>query len=439
MRSSGIALSVGAAALLAAVCAKSALAADLPPVASQINWNGFYVGADAGAGFLESRYKRPFSNLGNISTGTIKPQPTYGLLAGFNYMVAPRFLVGLEGRMTFFDGARFNELNANLDFLLSTRHIDALLARAGYLVSPDTMVYGSLGPARIEVRGYKNFAGTFDTYLNGIQAAVGIETYVSHNIAIRAEAANIQSLDTLALNTGNDLYRPSFLQVALGATYKFDAPAGWGATPILEPAFVKDAATTWTGFEVGGFASLNGNAPRYADTVLGTQGSYSDLVIGGGGFVGFNYQVQPAIVVGVEASGDLQKAGFSTAAAQGVPPYYLFAVSNGFYAVTARAGWLANPGTLLYLKAGPSWIQFKTLANYWDAIVTKDQKTGSHYFKGYEVGIGVETFVTSNVSVRVEGDYVHSSDFVIQQGGMTNEFRLQPAILTGSVGAALHF
>jgi len=438
---------VGAAAVLCGGFALTARAADLPPVeaAPAYNWTGFYLGANAGDGFLETGYKRPFTTLANVSTGTIKPQPTYDLHAGFNYQAAQRLVIGLEANYTSFDGGKFNELNGNLDFLQSTRYVAALSGRAGFLASPSTMIYGKLGPAMIETRGYQGFGGTFQKMLNGFQAGLGIETLVTPNIALRAEGTYIQSLQTLSLNTGNDLNRPTFLQVAVGASYKFDAPQGWSAAGAggSFAAEKKRGAPVWTGVELGGLVSLNGNAMRYLDHVLGSQGSYSDISPGGGGFVGINYQVNPNIVAGVEASGNWQNANFSTAAGVtstggGGGTFYRFSTVNGIFAVTGRAGWLATPDTLLYFKVGPAWIEARTLANYFTAIVTPNP-TGNHYLRGYQFGLGAETFVTSNISVRIEGLYTHSSDMIAEQSTTPVQFFLQPSSLSATAGAALHF
>ncbi len=443
----------GTAALLCAGFAWPVWAADLPPAATpSMNWTGFYIGADAGAGFMQTQYQRPsfppifINNQATIQIGNIKPQPTYGLHAGFNYQIDPRFVLGLEAAFMSFDGGKYQELGPTLDFLQVTRGVGTLSGRVGFLTAPETMVYAKFGPAWIDTRGYQGFGGTFSKTLNGVQGGVGIETFITPNISLRAEADYVKATDTLALNTGFDLYRPSFMQIALGATYKFDAPAGWGSPGNAGPGLTLDAksAPMWTGFEIGGFGSLNGAQMKYFDSLLipSQQGPYTDLNIGGGGFVGFNYQFLPSFVAGIEASGDWQHANFNTANGFGgqVPniTYYRFASVGAVYAVTGRVGWLASPDTLLYIKGGPAWLQMSSNRDYWNAVAMPNT-TSSKNIAGYQIGAGAETFVTSNVSVRVEALFTPNNGSAILQGAQPNEYTLKPSMLAATVGVAVHF
>jgi outer membrane immunogenic protein len=98
------------AALLGATCAivtgQLACAADLPmkapppaPVPLVYNWNGFYVGGHIGYGWSNID-----STTTNLFTGDVDPTISHdrngifgGGQVGYNYMVNPNFLIGVEG------------------------------------------------------------------------------------------------------------------------------------------------------------------------------------------------------------------------------------------------------------------------------------------------------------------------------------------------------
>ncbi len=433
----------GVAALAMACVASPATAQNASSARpAPINWTGFYLGADLGLGFQNSSYQRPATTFPTVSIGAIKVLPTYNFRAGFNYQFAERAIVGLEASLQSFDGGKFNEFGPTLDFLHVTRYIEAISGRLGYIVSADTMVYGKLGPARINVSGSQGFTGHFDSLLDGFVAGVGFETFITSNIALRAEATYRQSLQTLTLNSGQDLYKPSFMQISLGASYKFDAPSGWGvgATGSHELSSIDPmAAPNWTGFELGGFGSLNGSQMKYFDTQLtpSTQGPYSALNGGGGAFIGFNYQFVPSFLVGIEMNANWHQASFYTSHNGGASALGQFANLGQVYALTARAGWLATPGSLLYLKFGPSWMHFSTNTAYWNAVAPNTPM--NKFTSGYQLGFGLETFITSNVSVRVEGLFDRTSDHITEQGNTPNQYWLQPAMLTATAGVAIHF
>jgi outer membrane immunogenic protein len=427
---------------------QTAFAADkpLPPPlapapAQVVNWTGFYVGGDIGGDFASSRFKRPGSGLSDTTIGSIDPGLLLGVHAGFNYQVAPWVVLGVEAERTWLAGANYREFGPALDLLQQTHYVDDVAGRVGIVLRPDTMVYGKVGPAWINVSGFLPFStNTFSQTLLGAQAGIGIETLVTQNLALRAEASYTQANQVLSLSQGFDRYRPSLLFVKVGAEYKFDAPGGWGMQASAAPV-AADAkpAPAWTGIEVGGFASVNGNIMKYFDTLNGESGPYAHPILGGGGFIGANYQIHD-FVIGAEVSGDIDRAHFLNAAGSGglTGTFYDFASIDNVLAVTARGGWLATPDTLVYVKGGPAWIQMATNQDYWNSIAPN--VTGSETFPGFQAGVGFETFVTSNVSVRVEGLYTHVLGHVSLNGTiMPNEFALQPAVMAATTGVALHF
>ena len=130
------------AALLAplALAASAALAADLPgrsaaPVSDYIApppafaWGGFYIGLHGGYGF--SSFEDDASRLiGSPSGGLV------GVAGGYNYMIAPQFLLGVEADFAL-TGITRNGSPA--PGVISRGEVDDMLTvrgRAGYSIEP---------------------------------------------------------------------------------------------------------------------------------------------------------------------------------------------------------------------------------------------------------------------------------------------------------------
>jgi outer membrane immunogenic protein len=425
-----------------------------PPV---VNWTGFYLGGEAGAVFTDARYTRPNSGLQETTIGTIDGKPALGIYGGFNYQALPWLVLGVEGNMNWLKTAKYIELGSQFDFLQEANWVGSVTGRVGVLAEPRTMLYAKAGPAWVNLAGVEGFGTTFQRTKNAVQAGVGIESFVTQNIAVRGEVTYTY-VDQLSLNTGFDLYRPVLLMAELGLAYKFDAPFGWGSPaahfdplpavasaplvfkgPAPPPA---DAWLRWTGFEAGGFVSANGNQVTFLDAIGGfgfapaQQGPYADFRVGGGFFFGANLQLY-GVVLGIEGSENFERARFNTAAGTGgVTSFSQFARINGVNAITGRVGLLVTPDTLFYAKGGPAAINFGTISNFWNAIAPN--ATSTQNLSGYIAGFGVESFVLPHVSLRVEALYAHTDTKVVLNGVVPNEFTLQPSVLSATFGAALH-
>ena len=441
---------------MATAIAQTGFAADLPlarplvPPTAAINWTGFYIGGGMAGVFNSADYERRLAGLADTSIGSIDSRPAFQAYGGFNYQLAPWAVIGIEGGRTWFDTATYRELGPALDFLQESRHVTSVTGRAGIVFRPDTMVYGKVGPAWIETEGFQGFGDTFRQTLPAIQGGIGIKSLVAPNIALRAEATYTYATRQLSLNQNFDVYRPSFLMFDVGVAYKFDSPAGWGV-PGAAPASAQQGmaykaaasasvpfAPRWTGFELGGFVSANGNQVIFEDTLLGETGPYTSFTMGGGWLAGANYQVQ-RFVIGIEASGNYEAAKFQTAAGSGglAMNFFQFAKIDRTLALTARAGWLMTPDTLLYAKGGPAQIRLTPNSLYFNALAPN--ATPATNFSGYQAGLGAETFVTSNISLRAEGLYTYTPNTIVLNGAVPNEFKLKPYVLSGTIGGALHF
>lgn len=142
---------------------------------------------------------------------------------------------------------------------------------------------------------------------------------------------------------------------------------------------------------------------------LGAQG------VEGGIFAGYNYRVNN-FVVGLEGQLGLSDAKNHLT----VGGDTLTTSARESYGITARAGALVGEGTLAYVHGGWVNTRFKTK----DAL-----GSDSEHLNGWKVGVGLETLVSQNVSLRAEYAY---SDYENKNG-------FEPKNSSFQVGAAYHF
>jgi outer membrane immunogenic protein len=243
---------------LAAIVALVGLAAT--PAQAQ-TWTGFYLGVEGG-------YTSTVNEL-DITSGPLLPPNlfslnfdgigadggVFGIHGGFDYQIAPQIVLGLTGDYVWDDSDTSISLAVPPLGVTATGGIDSdnrfnIGGRAGYLTSPDTLIYGSAGYTRLETSdldfnvaapgtaigfsiGVPSFSGY---YLGG-----GIETKLRPNISLsldyKYQMYDAETLDLPELAPGLDLddfatatLEPDSHTVTARVTYRLD---GW--THYSEP------------------------------------------------------------------------------------------------------------------------------------------------------------------------------------------------------------
>jgi outer membrane immunogenic protein len=207
-----------AAATIAALGVSSALAADLPArtytkappiMAPAYNWTGFYLGINGGGAWGRRDAAVDFTT-GNFDLGPAFGRATrssgvVGVHAGYNFQVAPSWLIGLEGDWDWtnlrrtsaapltFGGVPFGVANVQLND--RTEWLASLRGRLGY-VAGDWLLYGTGGVAfahnrydgfvQINVPGVQN-PYSFERTTTGWVAGAGVEWKLAANWLLRAE------------------------------------------------------------------------------------------------------------------------------------------------------------------------------------------------------------------------------------------------------------
>jgi outer membrane immunogenic protein len=139
-----------------------AMAADMtlyraPPPAPYFTWTGFYFGGDVGGAFSSDSAAWSVRGASVSATGDTGGSAfAGGLFAGYNFQIAPTWVVGIEGDWTGMRaGGAFNQpwnaggvvpgtltsMSSEVEWAASIR------GRLGYLIWPNLLVYGTGGGA----------------------------------------------------------------------------------------------------------------------------------------------------------------------------------------------------------------------------------------------------------------------------------------------------
>lgn len=166
------------------------------------------------------------------------------------------------------------------------------------------------------------------------------------------------------------------------------------------PAFAQDAGATFTGPRVE--AILGYDASRSGSDVDIETSEDLDQSIDGllyGGAIGYDIALGDQAVIGAEA--ELTDSTAKWTADNGGTAFNLGRVSAGrdIY-VGARAGILASPSTLVYVKGGYTNARYNVIGS--DGTTELDQRLDAD---GWRVGAGVEQALSENSFAKIEYRY----------------------------------
>jgi outer membrane immunogenic protein len=439
------AMRLAAVAMIATVSmGTAASAADMPlkapPPVVSAGWSGFYIGLGAGfrattvdaktVSYLRSGIDQ-IANCPNVVVfgGCVLGEPLNSAAIrvtsyfGFNWQIAPRWLVGLEGdvglaeRTTTLGGFRypasFGMFGIAPDsFGVKTSWDASARARVGFLADPSVLLYATGGAAWLRLQSTSTCADainldchpstiasvgpvviTHTTTRSGWTAGGGIEAMLAPNLIGRvedryADFGTITAHDSRLLNGVGSLDVTYDLRVrthtaTLGFAYKlWDGPAAMAS--VGSPA-TPTVASSWAGPYVGLGASLR--AATSDPTVTGwTQNGVNGLAQGctvlaqfGGcvtgepmsntafrvsPYAGYNWYAGPQTIVGIE--GDLGLAKKSTTL-HGVvyPTGALFATFSNGSAFSVETAWDASIRARIGVLPNPTVLAYVTGGAAW--------------------------------------------------------------------------
>ncbi len=244
------------------------------------------------------------------------------------------------------------------------------------------------------------------------------------------------------------------LAALAGSAFAADLPSTKGAPVYVAPP----PAFSWTGFYVG--ADIGGAfaSTSLTDTALGlTSHSLDTSGVMGGGYVGYNYQLNQNFVLGVE--GDFQGTSASASYGWNVPGtiktcskirvfctttptstnYNAKTSLDWLAAINGRVG-VAYDRALFYAIGGAAWAGTSsslTAVNSSGGFLWSG--SNSDTLSGFDVGAGVEYAFTPNWVGRVEYRYYDFGNYNMTPIGQVTPFRLDTSVNTVRVGLAYLF
>jgi outer membrane immunogenic protein len=197
------------------------------------------------------------------------------------------------------------------------------------------------------------------------------------------------------------------------------------APPLAAPVY------NWNGFYIGGavggtWAEANRTGLPDDDFVKSDSTRFS-----GGGYIGYNWQVNNSIVLGLEADATWLNTAFEGDHGGNRWDYVKL---DWAFTFSGRAGVLLTPTTLLYGKVGVTTV--KTRLDNWGTNGLDSIEDGNR--TGIQVGGGLETFVQPNLLVRIEGLYTKLNDDVAANYGDLR-YSFEPEFFTVRLGGAYKF
>lgn len=420
------------ASLAPMLVAVPAFAADLPvkaqpqltPVA---NWTQVYVGSGLGFDFASGRSKlTPVGGGADLFSldGLQGADLGLSVFAGFDVQVAPRFVVG-----GFVDYDWSRQRTAVNTTLFGAANLSAVMpsldqgwtigGRAGFLATPDVLLYGLAGYSQMRINNW-NATATFGGPVfamqesaqtsRGYTVGTGAEYRLSSNVSLRGEYRYVAlghntTVDPLGAVWTTDL---SEHVIRVGAAYRFGqfgGPAAVAAAPALNPA--------WTGVYVG--VGIGGDAltPHVAASLPGVvdfnAAGLGGADVGGTFTIGYDRQIAPKWVVGAFGLIDAATNGGAritvTGAGAGGTLTSDLASVKWAWTVGGRVGYLVGPETLVYLLGGYTGSTARSIT--YDAFGFLQGTSPEREYHGATFGGGFERFFSDRISARAEYRMTH--------------------------------
>jgi outer membrane immunogenic protein len=164
------------------------LAAATAAPATAAEFNGPFVGAQIG--WQSEKMKNTDSSFGVTPIDDTVNSISGGIYAGYDKRVADRVVIGAEAGVDFSSDDETDASAAGTTYLVDPKYSFDLTVRAGYLVTPETLLYARGGYTNARVRtSVASLAGVEGDSDNqdGWLAGAGVERQIKDNISARLE------------------------------------------------------------------------------------------------------------------------------------------------------------------------------------------------------------------------------------------------------------
>ncbi|MBX9706229.1 MAG: outer membrane beta-barrel protein [Gammaproteobacteria bacterium] len=369
---------------------------------------GFYIGLDAGrqTGAVKQDDKAAGSQL--IFDSQLEGF-LWGAHAGYNFFLSKQFVLGSE---LFWNhsGAKFNRLSTDSEGTIKLQITDSVGASIlpGWQLDSNNRVYARLGWIQSQLTQDSNtplvsmgpsFQGA---RVNGIELGVGYLVALVNQWDLRMEYDH-DSYNTLHqyVGAGSYSYNPDLDRYTLGVNYNFDP------TQIKFADQIQLSASGWyAGVDAGrDNASLKSDSVTINDspnTTLQEKMSLRGYL--GGLHLGYQWQLMPKIVLGVEGFTSLSSTMSDTTVVSG--SHYVVQKLREEYSFGASLlpGYQLNQANLLYTRIGYIATKFSSTEQVAQGTIS-DAPEFSTTKPGLQLGLGYAVALTNKFSVFGEYDY----------------------------------
>ena len=241
-------MTIGAGAAVAdGYTPAKAHAAPPPPAAdccATPSWRGFYIGAYLGYGQVSNELTLEGVPGFTLEFDGISSNGGFaGLAVGYDVQLADRFVAGVFAEYDFANikselAVGIGPIGIDLDFLKISR-VWSIGARLGFLSSPTTLWYGTIGYSRasfddigLTLGGTTISLGLED--VGGVFIGAGVESRITQNLSLKGEVRYTMFEDQCLFCAGGAAlnFEPTMLSARVGLAYRFDFGHHSAAAPL---------------------------------------------------------------------------------------------------------------------------------------------------------------------------------------------------------------
>jgi opacity protein-like surface antigen len=189
------------------------------------------------------------------------------------------------------------------------------------------------------------------------------------------------------------------------------------------------------GWYLGGQAGYDSFRIRESSTVgvLATSTAIAANGWMGGLFLGYGAYLNEWFYLAGELNGNYSGAQQTTSFVDGATSLNLKTQARGSWALSVLPGYRLNDTSLGYVRLGWNWTNFKNTATFTGVGSASANKT----LNGFVFGVGIETLIVDNWSVRTEVDHFYYSSNNGSGSGLSASF--SPSDTQGTLGVIYHF
>ena len=387
---------------------------------SASDWSQFYAGIGFGADAITGEVEVGLPDPTDSVTGEGLGGGNFGgsLTIGYDHQVSQRLVAGVFATYNWSSIETAASLSAGGDRLtaelLRVEQSWTLGARAGVLITPDSLLYGLVGYTQLKLNDFEVRAPglTFNFDLptfSGVTFGGGLEHKLSDHVSLRAE----YSYTSLGRETDFELpgvavveSEKSIHSARLMASYRFGASTASEARPSAD----KRAGRNWTAL----YISAGAGADIETRDIVGAADDGSDLRaelsgLGGGNVggslgIGADYQLSDGLLVGIWGRYDWSNHQTEVSASFNGDEFSGELLSlDRAWMVGGRLGYALSDDSLIYGLLGYGQFEFNDLTFF---AVDDALQVNMPKFEGVSLGVGFEKLVFGGLSLKAE--YLYS-------------------------------